>query len=152
MRSKLLFLIFLLVVLAGNISIAENKKPEFVYLRTGEVAIFDGYLFTPEAVVQIHTITESEKEQQKLEFNHKLELASIELERIKKLNESEKALHTSLLANTVRLKDDIIKGKEEAIKKLQNKELANKLFITGAFIAGVALTYTTFYLTTGLVR
>lgn len=152
MRDKFMFLLFLLVLLVGKVSIAEDKKVDFINIKAGESAGFDGYLFTPEAIVKIYTKTEEDTKKVKLEYENKLELSIIETDRIKQLAESEKMIHTNLLTNSLRLKNEVIEDQQKTINSLHNTVLLNKLLIVGAFIAGSVVTYTIVYYSVGLVK
>lgn len=152
MSIKKLFFLILLIVSVGRIAIAEDKKLEFAVLKAGQVAPFDGYIFTPESMSVIYSKMEEEIKLAKLAGEHNLELAQIDLQRVMDLNESERRIQAKLLQDTIIAKDEIIQNKIDFISKIQNSNSANKYWIVGGFIAGSALTFGIMYFTAGALK
>lgn len=152
MLYKKIVALFLLVFLAGQPSIAEEKLPEFTSVKAGDKAPFAGFLFTPAAITKIYTTTEEEKKE--LELQHTAEVGSLNLEiqRQIELRVSELAVKNKFIQDLTKNKDTEINNREKIIRDLQEENSANKFFIAGSFVAGVLLTGTIFYIASGLSR
>jgi len=152
MLYKKLISLFLLVFLVGRISIAESKLPEFTTVKTGQVAPFSGYLFTPQAVAQMLTTIDEEKEKERAE--HTAEVASLRLD-IQAETErriAENAASNSLLEQITKAKDEQLKEREKKIASLEGQKFIDNILIAGSFVAGVALTAGIVYLTAGAIK
>lgn len=152
MRTKFIFVLFLLAMLVGKVAIAEDKKPEFTSVKSGEVVPYDGYIFTPEAIVKIYTKSEEDIRKLKTEYEYKLELSQIDIQRLNDLSANERRIQAKLLQDTIISKDQIIELRERDIKKLQMHRTLDKFVIAGSFIVGCIVTYTVVYNTIGLVK
>ncbi len=144
--------LFLLIMLAGQTGIAEDKKEVFQHVTVGEPVPFEGFLFTPEALVKIYISTEEENKKLKLECDNKLILKDIDMQKLMDLSASETRINAKLLADTVQSKDEIIENKEQLLKKLDRRIAIDKLLMLGSFIAGTALTFTIVYYTTNYIK
>lgn len=152
MFVKKLVSVFLLIVLAGNIAIAQENKPEFQPVKAGEVYPFDGYLLSPKAAAQIVSKSEEDKAKLKLECNNKLVLADIEKERVIEINTSQGKIQQQLLNDTISAKDKIIDGNIKTINSLETSISVHRIFIVGGFLAGMLLTTTLFYYSSGMSK
>lgn len=152
MSIKHLFFYILLIISVGKVSIAEEKKPEFMPIKAGEVSAIDGYVFTPEAIVKIYTKTEEEVKLVKLEAETKLELAQIDLQKVIDLNVSEKRIQEQLLKDTILAKDEIIQQKLNIIAALEKSNKINNYKAIGGFIVGSLITFTIVYFTVDVLR
>lgn len=145
-------LIFLLVLLTGTAAIAEESGGEYLPVRAGETVRFDGYLFSPEAIAKVITKSNKDLKTAKLECENKLELASIDMQRLNDLSAMESRVQTKLLNDTILAKDQIIEEKIKRIDHLEKKVNYNSYLIAGSFLAGSIVTFAVIHYTVGTVR
>lgn len=152
MLYKKLVSLFLLITLAGQIAIAEDKQPVFTHIKAGEKAPFAGFLFTPEAITKVYTTVEEEKKELELQHNAEVGSLNLEVQRQTELRISEIAIKNKFIENLTKNKDKEIENREVIIRGLQEEISANKFFVIGSFAAGVVLTGVVFYAVSGIVK
>lgn len=152
MSIKNFVLVILLVLSVGRIAIAEDKKPEFMPIKAGEVSSVSGYVFTPEAIVRIYTKTEEEVKTVKAQYEYKLNLAQIDIQKLTDLTSSERRIQDQLLKDTILAKDEVIQNKIDTIQRLERNNSLNNLKVVGGFLAGSLITFTIVYLTADMLR
>ena len=153
MFARKFIALFLLISLVGRIAIAQDiKKPEFMYIKSGEIAKMAGYLFSPEAIAQVYTKCKADLEQKELECTADMNSLNLEIERIKEQNIIEISAKDKLIEDITSLKNKEILAREKLLEQVEDERFKNKLFIAGSFVAGILLTGTIFYIASGLVK
>ncbi len=146
MSFKKLVCIFLLVFLAGRISIAQETRRTFVHIKLGEPAKFTGYLFSPEAIAKVYSVCEEDVKLCKLECTSDVTALNLEIQRVTELKAVEIAVKNRLITDITKLKDGAIADRDKLIINIEEERLRNKFYIAGAFVGGIILTGSIFYI------
>ena len=153
MGSRKFIALFLLIILAGRVAIAEDTNTSvFTYVKVGEAAKFAGYLFSPEAIAKVYSTCKSDLEQKELECTADINSRNIDLDRLKEIHISEISIKNKLIEDISKLKEEETVSKEKLIKEIELERDRNKLFIAGAFLGGILITGTIMYFTAGIVK
>jgi hypothetical protein len=149
---KKMVALFLLVMLAGQVSIAEESKYEFTSLNRGDESPYFGYLLKPETLVKIYTEVEEKEKRSKLECNAKLANINLDLNKLSETKDIEKQI-------LIKTYEELLTGRREQLLAQQNKInnlnstiLADKFFIAGSFLAGIIITTSVIYFTASLPK
>lgn len=152
MCFKKLMAIFLLIILAGRVAIADNNVPEFTTVSEGQIAPFTGYLFTPAAIAKVVTTAEEDKRTAVTECEAETVSVRLELTRETELRAIESASAKRLLKDLGESKDRAIEERNKRISLLEADKVFSNILIVGSFLAGAALTAGVVYITAGALK
>ena len=122
-----------------NTAIAEDLNTvDYIDIKKGEVAQFDGKLFKEEAIAKILANHSAEKEELKVEAQYVLDRTKIDLNLKYDVLESK---HKS----EIEMYKSMIKTRDEYIKDAGKKDILQKWAVYGGFILGAASSIAIFH-------
>lgn len=152
MSIKKFFVVILLIMLAGRSSIAEESKPQFTKVNSGEVAPFTGYLFTPEAISKVVSKSEEAVNKVRAECTASTDSLQLDLKRAAELSAATIASKERSIIEITESKKRELEERNRQIKLLEGDKVFGNFLIAGSFVAGIALTVGIVYITNGVAR
>lgn len=138
---KKILSIFLLIVLAGRISIADEDKYSFTSVKAGEEVPYSGYLMKPEALVKIYTDSEETERRLKLQCNSKTDLLKLDIKKITESKDMQRRELSNRYESILKQKKELIESQQKEINNLNDKVSFDMLWIAVSFVAGVGVMY-----------
>ena len=121
-----------------NFAHAADDSVDYVDVKKGDVAEFDGKLFKNESIAKILADHQSEIQKKEVEFNYSLEKTKLDLglkyDILKAQRDAEVEMYTSM-----------IKARDEYIEKSVKKDRLQKWAVYGSFMLGAATSVAIFY-------
>ena len=129
---------FILLLSLLSTASASDDSVDYTNLKKGEVAQFDGKLFTNEAVAKILSNHEAEKEKIKIEADYQLQKT------VNDLNLKYSILETKRNSE-IKMYQTMIQVRDEQIKNTGRKDVLRKWATYGGFVLGAASSIAIFY-------
>jgi hypothetical protein len=136
--KKLVALLTLLAMLAGQISIAHAEDVGYVDLKAGDVAPVDGLLFDPPAMAKLLANQESKLSVLRIEKDAEISKLNLEIETLNKKKEIETKINKELY-------ESLLKIKQDRIDQLSAEQRWDNLKLAGGFLFGFIASVTIYY-------
>ena len=127
-----------LFLFAISIASAESNDVDYVDVKKGEVAKFDGKLFTNEAIAKILANHKAEKEKMDIESQYRYDKLQSDLDLRYSILEAKRK-------SEIKMYTSMIDTRDEYIKRSQKKDTLQKWAAYGSFILGAATSVAIFY-------